>query len=448
MKFFIHKLGCPKNDVDADYIAARLVDDGHEPVSSAEEADSILVNTCGFIHDAKEESVDEILRLAELKKTGNLKQLFATGCLTQRYGDDMLKEMPELDGTFGHGALDSIARAVGGGNPHRQERTVKLETRKLGYISWKHRFISDPYPYSYLKISDGCDRACTYCAIPGMRGRFRSRPIDSILTEAEFLAANGKKELILVSQEATCYGYDLPGEPGILDLLQALEGVDGIEWVRLMYLYPAALTDELIDYMAADNKAVNYFDLPLQHINTRILTAMRRRVERERVVEMLERIRSTSEDAVIRTTFIVGFPGETDREFAELRDFVEEFKFDRMGVFPYSPEEGTPAGEMNNQVPEKVKIERMDELMNLQREIAFENNNLLIGSVRKVMIDAIGADGTGTGRTAGDCPEIDQEVLVEGPDLERGGLYDVYISAVDGYDLKGHVVRVPSHDTV
>jgi ribosomal protein S12 methylthiotransferase len=440
MKFFIHKLGCPKNDVDADYIAARLIDDGHVPVESAEEADSVLVNTCGFITAAKEESINSIIDHGRLKQAGKIKSLLATGCLTQRYGDDMLREMPELDGAFGHGALDSIARAVGG-ESHRPERTVKLETRKLGYISWKHRFISDPYPYSYLKISDGCDRACTYCAIPGMRGRFRSRPIDSILTEARFLAANGKKELILVSQEATCYGYDLPGKPDILALCRALEEVAGIEWIRLMYLYPAALTDALIEYMAADNKTLNYYDLPFQHVNTDILTAMRRRVERTQIEHMIERIRATSDDAVIRTTFIVGFPGETQAQFEELRDFVVDYRFDRMGVFPYSPEDGTPAETMADQVSEKVKIARIDSLMNLQREIAFEKNNLLIGHTRRVIIDAITAEGVGVGRTNGDCPEIDQEVYVTGENLQVGLLGDVLIESSEGYDLNGRLVR-------
>lgn len=439
MKFFIHKLGCPKNDVDADYIAAKLIDQGHEPVDSAEQAESVLVNTCGFITAAKEESINSLLAHAELKKQGKLKSLLATGCLTQRYGDEMLKEMPELDGAFGHGALDSIAKTVGGAS-HRSERTVKLETRKLGYISWKHRFISDPYPYSYLKVSDGCDRACTYCAIPGMRGKFRSRPIDSILTEAKFLAANGKKELILVSQEATCYGYDLPGRPGILELCRALEEVDGIEWIRLMYLYPAALNDELIEYMAAENKTLNYFDLPFQHVNSDILTRMRRRVERAHIEHMIERIRETSDDAIIRTTFIVGFPGETKAQYEELREFVADYQFDRMGVFPYSPEDGTEAERMPGQVPEKTKIARIDELMNLQREIAFEKNNLLIGQKRRVIIDAIKADGTGLGRTNGDCPEIDQEVVVTGEGLTSGTICDVLIEAADGYDLRGRAV--------
>jgi ribosomal protein S12 methylthiotransferase len=435
MKFFVHKLGCPKNDVDADYISARLIDAGHEPVFQPDEADSIIVNTCGFIVPAKEESVDGLLRLGQLKKSGRLKTLYASGCLSQRYGDELLQGMPELDGAFGHGALDSIARAVSGSE--RLTRTVRRDTRQLGYLTWKDRFISDSYPYSYLKISDGCDRGCTYCAIPAMRGRFRSRSIDSILREAEFLARNGKKELILVSQEATMWGYGLSGEPDIVTLLKEMERIDGIEWIRLMYLYPARLNDQLIEYLGAGNKTVSYFDLPLQHCNSDILTAMRRNIRREEIERLLDRIRRLAPDAVIRTTFIVGFPGETDSQFEELRDFVEEHRFDRMGVFAFSPEEGTPAERLPGQIPENIKSERLDELMRIQHDIAVEKNNALIGTLQKVIIDAVGDDGGAVGRTQGDCPEVDQEVLVQGPDLKQGVILPVRIESVDEYDLVG-----------
>ena len=344
--------------------------------------------------------------------------MYASGCLSQRYGDDLLKEIPELDGAFGLGALDSIAKAVG--SAAHNDTTVKLETRKLAYLSWKHRFISDGYPWSYLKISDGCDRGCTYCAIPGMRGRFRSRPLESILREAEFLAENGKRELILVSQEATLWGYDLKGRPGILDLLRELEQINGVSWIRLMYLYPAALKREHIEYLAGDNKALNYFDLPLQHVNTDILSAMRRQVKRSEIDRMLGEIREVSKDAVIRTTFIVGFPGETEERYSELRDFIEENRFERMGVFTYSPEEGTPSAQYDGQIPEQVKLQRLDELMSIQREIAFETNNSLIGHTLDVIIDSLSNEGGGVGRSRGDCPEIDQEVMVEGDDLAVG----------------------------
>jgi len=435
MKFYVHKLGCPKNDVDADYISARLIDAGHEPVAAPEEADSIVVNTCGFILPAKEESINEILRLGALKKDGHLKTLYASGCLSQRYGDDLLKEMPELDGAFGLGALVSIAKAVG--SAAHNDTTVKLETRKLAYLSWKHRFISDGYPWSYLKMSDGCDRGCTYCAIPGMRGRFRSRPLDSILREAEFLAENGKRELILVSQEATLWGYDLKGRPGILDLLRELEQINGVSWIRLMYLYPAALSSEHIEYLADDNKTLNYFDLPLQHVNTDILSAMRRQVKRSEIDRMLREIREVSKDAVVRTTFIVGFPGETQERYLELRDFIEENRFERMGVFTYSPEEGTPSEQFDGQIPEKVKLDRLDELMSIQREIAFATNNSLIGHTLDVIIDSLSDEGAGIGRSRGDCPEIDQEVVVVGDDLAIGQICRVRIDIADGYDLRG-----------
>lgn len=435
MKFYIKKLGCPKNDVDADYIAARLIAAGHTPVAQPDEADSILVNTCGFIQDAKEESIEAILNLAHLKSNGGPRTLYATGCLTQRYGDEMLKEMPELDGAFGHGALDTLAESVTLQRKH--DRVVRRDTRTLGYLTWKDRFISDGLPYSYLKISDGCDRGCTYCAIPLMRGRFRSRPIESVVREAEFLARNGKKELILVSQEATFWGYGLPGEPGIIDLLQALESVDGVEWIRLMYLHPAATDRKLIEYMAGANKTLPYFDLPLQHVNTELLAAMQRNIGREGIEKLLENIRTLVPNGTIRTTFIVGFPGESDAEFDELLDFTETQEFDRMGVFTFSEEEGTPAADMPDQVPEKVRIERMDRLMTLQGEIAFRRNNSLIGKTVNVIIDAAPSGQAAVGRTEGDCPDIDQEVLVTGGVMQVGDIVPVRINGVDGYDLLG-----------
>lgn len=439
MRFFVHKLGCPKNDVDADYISARLIHAGHSPVSDPEQAESIIVNTCGFILSAKEESINEILRLGQLKKHGSLQSLYAAGCLTQRYGDELLSGIPELDGAFGHGALDSIAEAVT--SRSHLEKTVKMETRKLGYLSWKNRFISDPYPYSYLKISDGCDRACTYCAIPLMRGKFRSRPLDSILREAQFLTENGKKEIILVSQEATMWGYGLPEKPTIVDLLRALENVDGIEWIRLMYLYPAALDNVLIDYMLADNKTLPYFDLPLQHASEPILNAMRRRVDQAHIERLLGRIRNSGVPATIRTTFIVGFPGETDGHFEELMEFTRKWEFDRMGAFTYSAEEGTPAEQMSEQVPEELKVERMDRLMTLQQGLAFEKNQKLVGSVLDILLDTVDENGIGTGRSKGDCPDIDQELFVTGTSLQAGGMYRVLVDSAEGYDLRGKVTE-------
>jgi ribosomal protein S12 methylthiotransferase len=439
VKFYLHKLGCPKNDVDGDYISARLIDAGHESVNNPEQADCIIVNTCGFILPAKEESINEILQLAQLKKSGRLKRLYASGCLSQRYGDELLVNMPELDGAFGLGMLDSLAHAVTSSS--NNSKSIKTPPHKLDYLDWHYRFIADDYPYAYLKISDGCDHGCTYCAIPGIRGRYRSRPIDSILREAEFLASQGKKELILVSQDATSYGYDLDDRSTILDLLRELERIERIKWIRLMYLYPPQLGKEVIEYLAADNKTLNYFDLPLQHVNSEILSAMGRRITRSGTERLVRTIRTISPDAILRTTFIVGFPGETEQQFEELKGFVAEYNFDRMGAFMYSREEGTLAETFGGQVAEEVKFSRIDELMSLQREIARAKNEDLIGSLQEVIIDSVEDERTAVGRTRGDCPEIDQEVYVSRNGLCKGNIIRVRIDAVDGYDLEGTFVE-------
>ena len=439
MKFYIHKLGCPKNDVDADYITARLIASGHQPVSSPDRADSVIVNTCGFILPAKEESIDEILALGKQKKEGKFSTLYAAGCLAQRYGDDLLAEMPELDGAFGHGVLDELTSAVS--DSKRLKKCVRIETCKLDYLDWTNRFISDQLPYSYVKISDGCNRTCSFCAIPGIRGAYRSRPVDSIINEARFLAENGKKELILVSQEATLYGYDLKDGSNLLNLLEQLEKVAGVEWIRLLYLHPAQMSPELIGHMTSGSKTLSYFDLPLQHINDDILSGMQRQTSRRQIEGVLDSIRSADREAVIRTAFIVGFPGETDRQFEDLTDFVERFQFDRLGVFTFSPEDDTPAAVMGRQLPEEVKMARMDELMSLQQEIAFAKNNSLIGSVKEVIIDSVSGGDSAVGRTRGDCPEIDQQVFVSRDNLMIGDIHRVTIEAADGYDLRGTMNR-------
>jgi ribosomal protein S12 methylthiotransferase len=439
MRFYVHKLGCPKNDVDADYIAARLIAGGHEPVSDPKQAESVIVNTCGFILPAKEESVNEILRLGQLKKEGRLKTLYAAGCLAQRYGDELMAGLPELDGAFGLGAIDSLAEAVSSFSTDR--KCVKKESRYLDYINFKDRPVFDSYPYAYLKISDGCNRGCSYCAIPGIRGKYRSRPVESIVREAQFLADNGKQELILVSQEATLYGFDLKDRPSLIDLLQALEAIEGVRWIRVMYLHPAQLELELIEYLADDNKTLNYFDLPLQHVNSDVLTAMGRQIDRSGIERLLGAIRSTSPEAVLRTTFLVGFPGETEAQFEELKDFVAEYEFNRMGVFAYSAEEGTPAAMRQDQISEGVKAVRMDELMTLQREIVFAQNESLIGTVQEVIIDAMDGNAA-VGRTHGDCPEIDQEVFVSGGNFSAGDVISVRIDSAEGYDLRGTKVEV------
>jgi ribosomal protein S12 methylthiotransferase len=440
MKFYVHKLGCPKNDVDADYISARLIADGHTPVTNPDEAETIIVNTCGFILPAKEESVTEILRMSMLKGNGKLRRLYASGCLSQRYGDELLAEISELDGAFGVGALEALAHAMGSSG--RIPTPRRTEAERLSYIDWKDRHISDDSAYAYLKISDGCNRICSFCAIPSIRGSYRSRPIRSIVEEATRLAAKGKREIILVSQEATLYGHDLRDGVDLVGLLKELEKIEGLTWIRLLYLYPTQLDEELIDYLISDdNKTLKYFDLPLQHINDDMLKKMQRGMTREKIESILQSIRTKSGEATIRTTFLVGFPGETEDRFRELRGFVAAFGFDRLGVFTYSLEEGTPAASFENQVSEKRKAERMDELMTLQQEIAMTRNNSLIGSVEEVIIDAVLDAGKAVGRTKSDCPDIDQEVYVSGETLKVGDICAVRITGTEAYDLTGIRVR-------
>ena len=433
MKFFIHRLGCPKNDVDAEYLAARLIEAGHQPVGDPAIADAVIVNTCGFIQDAKQESIDAILQLARLKHEARDRRLYATGCLSQRYGDELLDEMPELDGAFGLGELDAVAEAVTKNS--RLRKVVRQDARQLIYLDWKSRFLTDQLPYAYVKISDGCDRSCSYCAIPQMRGGYRSRSMDSILNEVRYLADNGKKEIILVSQEATLWGTDLTGRPDLVKLLAAMDQIGGVEWIRLLYLHPARTSPELIDYLASGSKSLCYFDLPFQHVNTRLLRAMKRESNRTMIEQLLERIRKRAPEAVLRVSFMVGFPGETGAHFGELCDFVRDNRFHRLGVFPFSAEEGTPAAALPNQVQEKLKMDRMDRLMTLQQELAFARNNSLIGQTLDVIIDTVDSESRAVGRTRGDCPEIDQQVLVNGQDVDTGEICRVRINAAEGYDL-------------
>ncbi len=433
MKIYLHKLGCPKNDVDADYIAARLLSDGHELVADPGLAETIIVNTCCFILPAREESIEEILSLANLKKEGGLQRLYISGCMAQHYGDQLLSGMPEIDGAFGLGEIDAIARAVG--TAAKLTDTVKTESRRLSYLHGPRRAVTDSFPYAYLKISDGCNRGCTYCVIPQIRGNFRSRPMQAIIEEAKLLASAGKKELVLVSQDATLYGCDLKDNGDLIDLLRRLDSIDGVHWIRPMYLHPAQVNAELIDYMTISNKTLEYFDLPLQHVNSDLLTAMGRQTDRDSIERLIESIRVASTEAVIRATFIVGFPGETQRQFEELLEFIDRRKLDRVAGFVYSPEDGSPAAAMDEQLADELKNERLDQLMSLQREIAFDKNSALIGTVQEVIIDSVRPDGPAVGRTRGDCPEVDQELYVSNSEIAVGDILRVRVEAADGYDL-------------
>ncbi len=433
MKFFLKKLGCPKNDVDGDFITGKLINAGHER-SDEENAEVIIVNTCGFILPAKEESINEILHYEKLKEDRQIKRLYVTGCLSQRYGKELKDEIKNVDGIFGLGRIDDLVSAIDNNLSNVFSVTDNVRN-ELNYISGLPRFVDDTFPYEYLKIADGCDRFCSYCAIPNIRGKYRSRPIEDILSEAKMLAANGKKELIIVSQVGTGYGRVLNYGTSIIDLLKELETLDGIEWIRLMYLHPESVTETLIEYMTDSEKTLGYFDIPLQHINDGILKAMNRKTDRNSIEKILDKIRKLSPNNIIRTTFITGFPGETDIEYQELYKFIEDFEFDRLGVFKYSSEEGTSANKLIDLFPDKVVESRLDELMLLQQRIAFEKNITLIDSNQKVIIDQVRNLDLAEGRSVGDCPDIDQIIEIKGNKLKVGDIIDVKIKAADGYDL-------------
>ncbi len=434
MKFYIKKLGCPKNDVDGDFITARLIESGHEPVDIDTDADIVIVNTCGFILPAREESINEILQYEALKKKGIIKRLFVTGCLSQRYGADSLSEIEGIDAVFGLGNHDDIVKAINNGDNYQSQFEWGPKAN-IHYIAGKNRYVDTTYPYEYIKISDGCDRFCAYCAIPYIRGRYRSRHLADIVNEAKYVVSKGKKEIILVSQEGTAYGRDFKDDINIISLLSELEKINGIEWIRLMYLHPESVTDRLIEYMASSHKVLDYFDIPLQHISDRILRLMNRRITRVEIESLLKKIRSMAPAATIRTSFIAGLPGETEEEFAEQVDFITAFEFDRLGVFAYSREEGTPASEWEGQHSENVINDRQDRMMAVQQEIAFRKNIALIGTTQQVIIDRIETGSSAVGRTRGDCPDIDQVVFIDTGKVRVGDMVDVRITMSEGYDL-------------
>jgi ribosomal protein S12 methylthiotransferase len=434
MKIFIKKLGCPKNDVDGDYIAGKLKSIGHEIIFNQDQAEIIIVNTCGFILPAKEESIEEILYYEKMKKERKINRLYVTGCMAQRYADELSKDIKGVDGFFGLGKIEDIAKAIN--NECSGSGIISRDnTENLNFLVGENRFVNRRFPYEYLKIAEGCDRCCAYCAIPSIRGHYRSRTLTDIIKEARLLASCGKKEIILVSQEGTGYGRDFENKANIISLLSELEKVDGIEWIRLMYMHPESVTDQLIEYMTTSRKVLGYFDIPLQHINDKILAGMNRRVTSALIEDRLQKIKKASSNNIIRTTFITGLPGETEGDFSELLDFIKMIKFDRLGIFKYSPEEGTPAYDFDNQVPDEVAEERLDILMTLQQTIAFEKNIALIDSIQKVIIDELKTDGSAIGRTEGDCPEIDQSVYVQGKGLKMGEIINARIVMAEGYDL-------------
>ncbi|TLS52268.1 30S ribosomal protein S12 methylthiotransferase RimO [Paenibacillus antri] len=429
-------LGCEKNLVDSEIMSGLVAQRGFELVDNKEDATVIIVNTCGFIDAAKEESVNTILEMAELKETGALKALIVSGCLTQRYKEQLMQEMPEIDGIVGTGDFDKINDIVD--EALRGKKPIAVGNPIFNYDQALPRKLSTPRYTAYVKIAEGCDNACTFCSIPIMRGAFRSRSVESILAEVETLAKQGVKEVSLIAQDSTNYGTDLYDSFMLPTLLHRVSEVEGIEWVRLHYAYPGFFTDELIDAIASNPKICKYIDMPLQHSEDSILKRMRRPGRGRDVRELVAKIRARIPDAVLRTSIIVGFPGETEEDFENLVSFVREVKFDRLGVFTYSMEEDTPASRLPNQVPEDVKEYRASRLMEVQREVAKAANGRFIGQTMDVLIERYdGRNDVFIGRSQYDAPEIDGEVFVTGCTPEIGQLQRVRITHSLDYDLSG-----------
>jgi len=430
-------LGCPKNLVDSEKMLGTLSLDGYSLVSEPDGADFVIVNTCGFIESSRQESLSVIGDMLELKRQGKTNGVIVAGCLPERIGSELLEKMPDIDhivGVFGRDEIHRVAdRLVGGAGEQRE----LFRPAPIRAADDRARLRMTPRHFAYLKISEGCDRTCTFCAIPKMRGKHVTKPIEMVVEEAKELAADGVRELNIVAQDTTYYGMDLYGEVRLAELLRQLEQVDGLDWIRLMYLYPINFSDELIDTIAGSEKIIPYLDLPLQHINDRMLKRMQRRVNRTRTLSLLDKLRDTIPNLVLRTTFVVGFPGETDAEYDELKQFVRDARFPRLGVFAYSLEPGTPAAKLDGHLPEQVKESRRDELMALQQESAFEFGESLIGYELDVLIDDHLEDNLWLGRTYADAPEIDGNVVVTADSASVGQFLPTEIVGRDGYDLIG-----------
>ena len=437
MKVLLISLGCDKNLVDSEVMLGLLNKAGHQLTNDETEADVVVVNTCAFISDAKEESINTIIEMGELKKTGKLKKLIVAGCLSQRYKDEIMKELPEIDVIVGATNYDKIVEAIGTDEESIVD-DINYTPRPIA-----ERIVTTNASMAYFKIAEGCNKLCTYCIIPHIRGRYRSVPMDSLIAFAEKLASDGIKELVLVAQETTLYGVDLYGEKKRPELLTKLSEIEGIEWIRLLYCYPEEITDELIEVMATNPKICHYVDIPIQHSENAILKRMGRRTSREDIVELVGRLRTAMPDIAIRTTLISGFPGETQELHDGLVDFVDECEFDRLGVFTYSPEEGTPAAEYEDQVDGELAVKWRDEIMELQQEISYEKNQQMIGSTQKVLIEGyLVDDDVYVGRTYRDAPGVDGIVFVSAPyELISGSFVDVKITEANEYDLTGVIVE-------
>lgn len=437
MKILFISLGCDKNLADSEEMLGLLTARGHEIVDDETQADAIVINTCCFIKDAKEESVETILEMAEYKKTGSCHALVVTGCMAQRYQKEIIEEVPEVDAVLGTTSYGDIVKAL--------EEAVAgnhfEEFRDIDYLpdTGSKRVLTTGGHFGYLKIAEGCDNHCTYCIIPKLRGKFRSVPMERLIAQAEDMAEQGVKELILVAQETTVYGKDLYGKKSLHILLKKLCEIKGIRWIRVLYCYPEEIYDELIETIRDEKKICHYLDIPIQHASDRILKRMGRRTSKQELIDIVGKLRKEIPDIVLRTTLITGFPGETEEDHEELKEFVDEMEFDRLGVFTYSPEENTPAAEMADQVPEEVKEERRDELMELQQEISYDKGQDRIGQELLVMIEGKVADESAyIGRTYGDAPKVDGYIFVQtGELLMTGDFAKVRVTGALEYDLIG-----------
>lgn len=439
MKILFISLGCDKNLVDTEMMLGMLVQRGFSITDDEAEAEAVVVNTCCFINDAKQESINALLEMAELRKNGSIKALIAAGCLAQRYQDEIQREIPEVDAIVGTTAIDAVADALDGvlsGDRHNHLEDINREP-----VYGRKRIVTTGGHYAHLKIAEGCDKHCSYCIIPKVRGNYRSIPIDSLVQEAEHLAASGVRELILVAQETTLYGADLYGKKCLPELLHRLCAIQGIYWIRILYCYPEEITDELIETIQREPKVCNYLDIPIQHASDRILKRMGRRTNRQELADMIAKLRERIPDICLRTTLITGFPGETQEDHESLLAFVDEMEFDRLGVFTYSPEEDTSAALFDDQIDEEVKLDRQADIMELQQEIAFEKAQEAVGNTLPVMVEGkVPDEHAYVARSYRDAPDVDGFVFIQtGRELMTGDFVRVRITGSHEYDLIGEI---------
>ncbi|HWT75519.1 MAG TPA: 30S ribosomal protein S12 methylthiotransferase RimO [Mobilitalea sp.] len=441
MNIYFISLGCDKNLVDSENMLGILHENGYRITNDEKEADIIIINTCCFIHDAKEESINTILEMAEYKKSGDLKALIVTGCLAERYKDEILNEIPEVDALLGTSSFAKILEVINQITDGEQHSSFE-DLDSLPKLSSKRMLTSGSYS-AYLKIAEGCDKHCTYCIIPQVRGNFRSVLMEDLLSEARYLADQGVKELILVAQETTLYGKDLFGEKSLDKLLKELCKIDGIEWIRILYCYPEEITEELIETMKSEPKICHYLDIPIQHASDRILKLMGRRTNKNDLIEIITKLRHNIPDIVLRTTLITGFPTETEEEHEELKEFVRNMRFERLGVFTYSKEDNTPAAKLKPQILSKVKKQRQKDIMKLQQSVVFENTSKLVGQLLEVLIEGKIAeeDNVYIGRTYMDAPQVDGFIFLNSEkELMSGDIVKAKVTGAKGYDLVGELV--------